>query len=93
MPAGPPELFPALFLEDQDLIVPSLGEDFGLDQRLLEERGADQRIRIVVDQQNLVEADRLARPGVQLLDIQNVSRLDSVLLTARSNDRKHVLFP
>jgi hypothetical protein len=53
------------------------------------ERSADLDVGALPDQQDLVELDRTARLGRQLLDADDVTCGDAILLAACRNDRVH----
>ena len=80
-------------LDDDHLVRLAVGFHGGRDLGASDERLADLDVGAGAHEQNLVELDRGTSLRLELLDANDRTLADAVLLTARVDDRKHVLEP
>ncbi len=78
--------FPTFEFEGNDLLILELGEHFGLDAGARDEWGAESDLVTINDQQYIAEGGFSAGFDSELLDIQDVSLGDTVLLAAGLDD-------
>src|SRR3954466_10241822 len=78
--------------DDADLVATTLGLDGGGDAGAGDERRANGDAFALADQQHLVEGDRGADIGFELLNTQGFALHDAVLLTAGFDDCVHWIF-
>ena len=78
-----------LVLEDADLLAFALSLDFARDLRALDDRFADFDISIIDDRQNLVERHNFAFSGSELLDRDDITFGNLLLLAALFDDCLH----
>src|SRR5690606_4835956 len=89
MPMLAAVVLPTLELEDDDLLGPILRDDLRADLGPLDERLANLGGVAPRDEQNLVEFDRVSGVAGEFLDAKLLTLFDSVLFTARLDDRVH----
>ena len=80
-----------LVLVDDDLGALDLAEDFALNLRALNHGRADHHTVVLAQHQNF-EVHRVALLGVELLDIDHVVLLNTILLTTGLNNCVHVKY-
>src|SRR6185503_3630155 len=86
---GPPIVFPLLVLEDADLLVTTMLDDYPHDPRRGDQGRAHAGLPFAADEQDVLELNRLAHIGGQTLHMDRVASLHSVLFAATSHDRVH----
>src|SRR5436309_10293108 len=76
----------ALLLEHQDLLGAAVGDDLATHACTLDQRRADANRAVGGGEQHLAELDRVADIARETLDVDEVSRGDTVLLASGADD-------
>jgi hypothetical protein len=93
MAVGAAIAFTALFLENDNLIVPGLVDDFALHGSAFQNRRANAHVGAVGHQQNLIERNGLSDFAVQLLRFDGLIFFDAKLLPRDIHERVHQRTP
>ena len=81
-----------LVLQNVDLLALAVLDDLSLNGGTLNDGSTDLGVLTVQDSQNLVELDDGLSLGVQLLDVQDITLSDGVLLATSNDNCLHFFF-